>query len=74
MIQHDIKNWYGNGLTPEGQHLLEALGFQLLTNLEEGARKGYMLESKAEPVRLISTLLKSMEAQKSLPEKTTNKK
>lgn len=60
MIQYDIKNWYGIGTTPEGQEILERLGFKLLVSLEEGSRKGYVLESKAEPVRLISSFLRSM--------------
>ncbi len=60
MIQHDIKNWYGIGTTPEGQTILDRLGFKLLTDLEEGKRKGYVLESKAEPVRLVSKFLQSV--------------
>lgn len=61
MIQHDIKNWYAIGTTTEGQDLLEALGFTEIANLEEGQRKGYELETKAEQVRLISKLLEEME-------------
>jgi helix-turn-helix protein len=60
MIQYDIKNWYGIGTTPEGQAILERLGFELITDLEEGKRKGYKLESKAEPVRLVSRFLQSV--------------
>jgi len=65
MLQHDIKNWYGIGTSPEGQAILEALGFKLLTNLDNGERKGYMLEAQAEPVRLISHFLGSVEGQNS---------
>lgn len=63
MLQHDIKRWYGVGTSPEGQMILEALGFKLLTSFDEGERKGYMLEAKAEPVRLITHFLRSMEEQ-----------
>ncbi|MDQ2887588.1 MAG: helix-turn-helix domain-containing protein [Chloroflexota bacterium] len=61
MIQYDIKNWYGIGTTLEGQAILEKLGFRTLTNFSEGHRKGYMLESKAQPVRLIHMFLRSVE-------------
>jgi hypothetical protein len=40
----DIKNWYGIGVTPEGQEILEALGFQEFLSLENGERKAYKLE------------------------------
>src|SRR5712692_1870093 len=63
MIQYDIKNWYGIGTTPEGQAILEKLGFKMLTNLSEGHRKGYTLESKAEPVRLLTLFLRAIEEQ-----------
>jgi hypothetical protein len=66
MVQHDIKNWYGIGTSPEGQAILEALGFKLLVDLDEGKRKSYILESKTEPVRLISMFLRSMGEQKNL--------
>jgi hypothetical protein len=62
MIQYNIKNWYAIGTTPEGQTILEKLGFKMLANLSKGDRKGYVLESKAEPVKLINTFLRSMEA------------
>ncbi len=67
MVQHDIKNWYGIGTTSEGQAILESLGFKLLTNMEEGKRKGYVLESTTKPVRLISLFLQSMGEDKSFP-------
>ena len=73
MLQHDIKNWYGIGTSPEGQAILEALGFKPLTTLDEGERKGYMLEAGAKPVRLISHLLKSMEGGNLLAEQTEEK-
>lgn len=59
MRQYDIKNWYAIGVTPEGQAILERLGFQLITNVEDGKRKGYVLENKAEQVRLISRFIQS---------------
>lgn len=43
--QYDIKNWYGIGTTPIGQHILEQLHFQEITSLEEGKRKGYLLNN-----------------------------
>lgn len=43
--QYDIKNWYGVGTTPTGQHILEQLGFQEIISLEEGERKGYILNN-----------------------------
>ncbi|HEV2660665.1 MAG TPA: helix-turn-helix domain-containing protein [Ktedonobacteraceae bacterium] len=60
MIQYDIKNWYGIGATAEGQAILERLGFELITDLEGGKRKGYKLETKTEPVRLVSRFLQSI--------------
>ncbi len=72
MLQNDIKRWYGVGTSPEGQAILEALGFKLLTNLDNGERKGYMLEAKAEPVRLISHFLRAMEGNNQLPERIGN--
>jgi Helix-turn-helix domain len=73
MLQNDIKRWYGVGTSPEGQAILEALGFKLLTNLDNGERKGYMLEAKAEPVRLISHFLRVMEGSNQLSEKTESR-
>ncbi len=55
--QYDIKNWYAIGVTSEGQAILERLGFQPMTNLEDAKRKGYVLENKAEQVRLISRFI-----------------
>ncbi|QBD80540.1 DNA-binding protein [Ktedonosporobacter rubrisoli] len=73
-IQHDIKKWYGIGVTPEGQALLEAMGFKLILSLEDGKRKGYALETRAEPVRLIGQFLRNMEASGMIPEKATSLK
>src|SRR5579859_544749 len=73
-IQHDIRKWYGIGVTPEGQGLLEMLGFKLVASLDNGKRKGYVLETKAEPVRLIGHMLEKMEPEKALPEKSTRKR
>lgn len=67
-IQNDIKNWYGIGATPEGQAILETLGFSKVTELEGGRRNGYILETTREPVRLVSKLLREMEDKKELPE------
>ncbi len=63
MFQYDIKNWYGIGATPEGQAILERLGFKVLVSFEKGHRKGYVLERKAEPVKLISSFLRLIEEQ-----------
>ena len=43
---YDIKNWYGIGVSPQGQNLLEHLGFHEIMSLEHGERKGYVLESR----------------------------
>ena len=59
-IQHNIKNWYAVGTTPEGIALLDAMGFKEMTSLNNGSRKGYILESTAQPIRLISTLAENM--------------
>ncbi|GHO68813.1 hypothetical protein KSC_077050 [Ktedonobacter sp. SOSP1-52] len=66
MLQHDIKNWYAIGTTPDGQRILKALGFKLLTDLDGGERQGFMLEAAAQPVKLISQFLKSTEGQQVL--------
>jgi excisionase family DNA binding protein len=60
-IQYDIKNWYAVGTTPNGQDLLEKLEFQLLTTQDEGRRKGYILETSAQPMRLISKFAENMD-------------
>lgn len=60
--QYDIKNWYGIGVTPDGQAILEALGFRQLTLLEGGKRKGYVLDvSHLKPTRLVQRYLGAIE-------------
>ncbi|HEV2653522.1 MAG TPA: hypothetical protein VGT82_01115, partial [Ktedonobacteraceae bacterium] len=65
-IQHDIKNWYAIGATPEGQTVLEALGFKEINDSENGKRKGYMLDMSVEPVRLVGRIIKDMGGRESL--------
>lgn len=55
--QFKIKNWYGIGATPEGQHLFEALGFKEIVSLYEGERKGYYLDDISKPSVLIEKIL-----------------
>ncbi len=62
-IQHDIKNWYAIGATPQGKGILEGLGFCQVTTLDTDA-KGYKLETRAEPVKLIGMYLKSLDESK----------
>jgi excisionase family DNA binding protein len=59
-IQHDIKNWYASGATPEGQAVLEALGFKEMNTSENGKRKGYILDMSIEPVRLVGRIIKDI--------------
>ncbi len=59
-IQHDVKNWYAIGATPEGQAVLEALGFREINNFENGKRKGYILDMSIEPVKLVSRIIEDM--------------
>lgn len=59
--QYDIKNWYGIGVTPEGQAILEALGFRETLSLEGGTRKGYVLNTAlVQPTKLIQRYLVNM--------------
>ncbi|HJT59423.1 MAG TPA: hypothetical protein VJ761_23140 [Ktedonobacteraceae bacterium] len=62
-VQHDIKNWYAVGATADGRNILEALGFKAITDLDNG-QKGYVLETKREPVRLIGMYLKAIDSEK----------
>jgi hypothetical protein len=62
-IQHDIKNWYAIGATEDGRNILDALGFTAVTTLDE-EKKGYMLETKREPARLVGLYLKEIESEK----------
>jgi len=57
-IQHDIKNWYGIGATPEGQSILERLGFSQIATLASFQCKGYVLEDMRTPSKIISKFLK----------------
>ena len=63
--QYDIKNWYGIGATPEGQHLFEALGFQEIVSLHNGERRGYYLESIEQSVGLIKKLMDELKKERS---------
>ncbi len=65
-IQHDIKNWYAIGATPEGQAVLEALGFKEISTAGNGQRKGYVLDMSIEPVRLVSHIIEDMGGRESL--------
>ncbi|MBE3561290.1 MAG: helix-turn-helix domain-containing protein [Ktedonobacteraceae bacterium] len=73
-IQHDIKNWYAIGATPEGQAILESLGFEQIASLGNGQKQGYRIETRARPVRIISLFLEKMDAQKALAEKSLTRK
>jgi predicted DNA-binding transcriptional regulator AlpA len=61
--QYDIKNWYGIGVTKEGQDILSALGFREVLSLEDGERKGYVLNSATiQPTKLVQRYLRNMES------------
>ncbi|SRR5216110_221766 len=60
-IQHDIKNWYAFGATPDGQAILETLGFTTIHETENGKEKGYVLENITKPVRLIARIIEDIE-------------
>src|SRR5579875_3339631 len=60
-IQHDIKRWYAIGVTTEGQRLLEGLGFKPISSTNNDKRKGYILETKAPHVKLITSMLQETE-------------
>jgi predicted DNA-binding transcriptional regulator AlpA len=65
--QYDVKNWYSIGVTSQGQAIAEALGFREILSLEEGKRKGYVLDSMlTRPTRLVQRYLRSMEVQDKL--------
>lgn len=61
-IQYDIKNWYAIGATEDGRNILEALGFRAITMLENN-QKGYMVETRTEPVRLIGIYQKRFDSE-----------
>lgn len=73
MIQHDIKKWYGIGVTKEGQRMLEALGFNLIAEHEDGERKSYTLEANGPQVKLVTRMLNQIEALPLSLQKTTKK-
>ena len=58
--EHDIKNWYAIGTSPEGQAILEALGFVEINSLGEGKRKSYKLDDVAKPSELVESFLQSL--------------
>ncbi len=60
--QYDIKNWYAVGTTPTGQRILEQLGFKEIVSLEEGNRKGYILDNLHKS-KLIEQFMTEMETQ-----------
>jgi hypothetical protein len=58
--QYDIKNFYGIGTTEKGQSILERLGFTEINSLENGNRKGYILEENMKKTtRLAATILEA---------------
>ncbi|HLG61475.1 MAG TPA: helix-turn-helix domain-containing protein [Ktedonosporobacter sp.] len=62
--QYDIKNWYSIGMTPDGQAIAEALGFQEMLSLEDGKRKSYILDSLLmQPTKLVRRYLRDIEGQ-----------
>lgn len=69
--QHDIKRFYGVGVTSVGQKLLERLGFTSTVNLESGKRKGYVLEDISKPTALLSKVLSEVTLQMSSPDNRT---
>ena len=58
-VQYDIRKWYAIGVNAEGQAILEALGFKTIAEFDEGKRKSYVLDMKAEPVKLVSHFAES---------------
>lgn len=60
--QYDIKNWYGIGATKEGRKIFETLGFQEITSLYNGERKGYKLNNSITPsASILSKMLERTE-------------
>lgn len=60
--QYDIKNWYGIGATSDGQKIFETLGFQEITSLYDGERKGYKLDNSiTPPASILTKMLKKIE-------------
>jgi hypothetical protein len=56
-LQHDIKNWYGVGVTPKGQALLEALGFKNTLSLYNDTRKAYQLDNIMKRSKMLKAFL-----------------
>lgn len=66
-MQYNIKNWYAIGATPEGQAILEALGFTKLVELDGGVRNGYTLTEAKKPTRLMNMIMAHAERHGLLP-------
>lgn len=66
--QYDIQRFYGLGVTSTGQELLERLGFTNIITLEDGKRKGYILEDVSKPTTLLSKILSETTLQMSPPD------
>lgn len=62
-LQHNIKNWYGIGVTPQGQKLLEHLGFTEVLSVENGARKTYRLDSFEQGTRTLASFYAKLKRQ-----------
>lgn len=60
-ITYNIKNWYSVGVTPEGQAILEALGFKEFVSLENGERKSYKLGSLSQGSLLLKQFIRDIE-------------
>ncbi len=56
-LQHNIKNWYGIGVTPKGQALLETLGFKLVLSVQDGTRKTYRLDNLMQRSHMLNAFL-----------------
>lgn len=74
MIQYDVKSWYANGVSPEGQAILEALGFTQVTSFDNGERKGYTLVGNFTHARLISQFVEGQSNSISLIEDKSSKR
>lgn len=55
--QYDIKKFYALGITPEGQNILERMGFREIISLESGHRKGYILADISTPTKALARFL-----------------
>lgn len=55
--QYDVKKFYAMGITPEGQNILERMGFQEFLSLENGQRKSYLLEDVSKPTKALARFL-----------------